>query len=720
MIDKFNKHSYFKNRELSWLDFNGRVLEEARDPENPLLERVNFLGITQSNVDEFFMVRVASLNKMYSVNIQTTDASGMTPKAQIDAINVKEQKMVEKRYTTYNRSLLPQLEKNNIKIIKAADATEGQYKFIRRYFNDELYPVLTPLADDSSRPFPFISNNSINIAVRIHENSNQKNKRFATVRIPDVFSRLVRLPHEENTFILIEDIIKEFIGSLFTGYKVSEAAAYRVIRDMDLDVAEEDTSDLLREVQKQLKKREHGGVMRLEIENTMGNRLSKRLIETLGVEDKAIYRINGPIDLTFLKKLSGLVEGHKELRYSSFTPFVDPKLTSGKNIFSALRKRDFFLHHPYDSFSTVVRFIEQAATDPNVLAIKMTLYRVSGNSPIIKYLGMAAQHGKQVTVLVEVKARFDEENNVRWAKQLEKMGCHVIYGLVGLKTHCKIALVIRHDEDGIRRYLHLGTGNYNDVTANFYTDMGILTANSDIGVDASNLFNMLSGYSKPPYFHKLHISPHKIREFIVKKVDDEIKVAQTGQKALIRMKMNSLSDQKIIEKLYEASAAGVKIELIIRGICCLKNNIPGISDNIEVHSIIGRFLEHSRIYYFYNEGKEDVYLSSADMMTRNLDRRVELLFPALQEDLQRKIISIFMTMWEDNVKARVLSNDSFVKIDRRGLSRLNSQEYFIKEAQKKNKLLLERQQEEKNDAAAFTPMTHHEDPVQLPDNKREE
>ncbi|MCC7667937.1 MAG: RNA degradosome polyphosphate kinase [Liquorilactobacillus satsumensis] len=718
MTENFDNHSYFKNRELSWLDFNGRVLEEARDPENPLLERVNFLGITQSNVDEFFMVRVASLNKMYSVNIQTTDASGMTPKEQIDAINIQEQKMVEKRYTTYNRSLLPQLEKNNIRIIKASEATEEQYKFIRRYFNDELYPVLTPLADDSSRPFPFISNNSLNIAVRIHESSNEKNKRFATVRIPDVFARIIRLPHADNTFILLEDVIKEFIGSLFTGYRVSEAAAYRVIRDMDLDVAEEDTSDLLREVQKQLKQREHGGVMRLEIENTMSERLSKRLIKTLAVDDKAVYRINGPIDLTFLKKLPRVVTGHADLSYPAFKPFVDPKLTAGKNIFAALRKRDFLLHYPYNSFATVVRFIEQAATDPNVLAIKMTLYRVSGNSPIIKYLGMAAQHGKQVTVLVEVKARFDEENNVRWAKQLEKMGCHVIYGLVGLKTHCKVALVIRHDEDGIRRYLHLGTGNYNDVTANFYTDMGILTANSDIGVDASHLFNMLSGYSKPPYFHKLHISPHKIREFINKKIDEEIKISKTGKKALIKMKMNSLSDQKIIEKLYEAAAAGVKIQLIVRGICCLKNDLPAIGNNIEVHSIVGRFLEHSRIYYFYNEGKEDVYLSSADMMTRNLDRRVELLFPALQEDLQRKIISIFKTMWEDNVKTRVLNGESFEKIDRRGLARLSAQEYFVAEAQKKNKLLLDRQKEAARDDSVFTPMTQHDS--SLPDDQREE
>lgn len=719
MIKKFDKHSYFKNRELSWLDFNGRVLEEARDPENPLLERVNFLGITQSNVDEFFMVRVASLNKMDSVGIKTTDASGMTPKQQIDAINLLEQQMVVKRYNTYNRSLLPQLEKEKIKIAKIKNITDEQHHSLHRYFNDDLYPVLTPLADDSSRPFPFISNNSLNLAIRLQENKNSKNKPFATIRIPETFGRLIKLPREENCFILVEEIIKEFIGTLFPGFQVIESATYRVIRDMDLDVAEEDTSNLLREVQKQLKKREHGKVMRLEIEASMSHNLSDRLIKNLNVDQSAVYRINGPIDLTFLKKLPGKVTGHDDLHYQPFRAFVDPQLAPGQNIFAAIRQHDFLMQHPYDSFSSVVHFIEQAASDPSVLAIKMTLYRVSGNSPIIKYLGLAAQKGKQVTVLVEVKARFDEENNVRWAKQLEKMGCHVIYGLVGLKTHCKMALVIRREEDGIRRYLHLGTGNYNDVTANFYTDMGIFTANLDMGIDASNIFNMLSGYAKPPYFHKLHISPHKIREFISRKIDDEINYAQNGQTAEIRMKMNSLSDQKIIEKLYQASAAGVKIKLIVRGICCLKNDLPGISENIEVHSIVGRFLEHSRIYYFYNQGNEDVYLSSADMMTRNLDRRVELLFPALQSEIKAKIISIFNLMWQDNLKARVLHGDQFERIDRRGLEPFSSQEYFVQEAMKKNQVLLESRQQAKANSV-FQPMMHHDDPLQFQIDPKEE
>lgn len=704
MSKKYGKANYFVNRELSWLDFNGRVLEEARDPENPLLERANFLGITQSNVDEFFMVRIASLYKLHSAGVTSTDISGMTPKEQIDAVNEKEQEMVAKRYTTYNRSLLPQLEKNNINILQPENLNTQQYEFIRRYFNDELYPVLTPMADDSSRPFPFISNESLNIAVRLQKNKDKEHV-FATVRVPDVFARLVKLPTTPNDFILLEDIIKEFISQLFTGYEVKNSATYRVIRDMDLDVAEEDTSDLLRAVQKQLKEREHGGAVRLEIESTMHKSLRNRLLNNFNINEKATYTINGPIDLTFLKKLPKLVINHDDLKYPTFKSYANPLLSSNHDIFQAIREHDYLLQHPYDSFSSVINFIRQAANDSNVLAIKMTLYRVSGNSPIIKYLGLAAQRGKQVTVLVEVKARFDEENNVRWAKKLEQMGCHVIYGLVGLKTHSKIALIIRRDEDGIRRYLHLGTGNYNDITANFYTDMGLLTCDRDMGIDATNLFNMLSGYSQPPYFHKLHLSPQHIRNFINEKIGAEILAAKQGRPAEIRMKMNSLSDGKIIEKLYEASAAGVKVKLIIRGICCLRNNIPNISTNIEVHSIVGRFLEHSRIYYFYNDGNEDVYLSSADMMSRNLNRRVEILFPILQNDIRLRTIDIFNTMWQDNTKTRVLNGTQFKKLNRRGLQSLNAQEYFIEEAKKMNKKLLAKNEDNTKRSTTFQPMT---------------
>lgn len=711
----FLKPEYFKNRELSWMDFNDRVLEEARNKDNPLLERINFLGITQSNVDEFFMVRVASLHKLIAAGIKTTDSSGQTPEKQLDAINQKEHRAVEKRYSTYWRSLLPLLEKKNIFIKEVKDLNAQQYEFVRRYFSDELYPIITPMADDTNRPFPFIANDSLNIAVGLKDKEDGKNY-YATLRVPNNFKRLVKLPKADNSFVLLEDIIKEFVSSFFDGYEVKEAATFRVTRDMDLDVAERDTSDFLRSVQKQLKDREHGKVVRLEIEKSMGEKLRSRLFDKLKVKKNEIYEISGPIDLTFLKKLAGVVKGHEKMRYAPIKGYVDPDLALSSDIFANIRQRDYLVQHPYDSFDTVLNFICKAAHDDKVLAIKMTLYRVSGNSPIIKYLGQAAQAGKQVTVLVEVKARFDEENNVHWAKTLEQMGCHVIYGLKGLKTHTKITLVIRRDEDGIRRYIHLGTGNYNDVTAHFYTDMGLFTSRRDLGVDATNLFNMLSGYSRPPYFRQLRISPKHIREFINQKIDNEIEIAKTGRKAEIHMKMNSLSDPEIIGKLYEASHAGVKIHLIVRGICCLRTDIPGISDNIEVHSIVGRLLEHSRIYYFYNNGNQDVYLSSADMMKRNLNRRVETLFPILQPDLKERVLHIYDIMWNDNVKTRVLHNDVYSMFDRRGKKALNSQEYFIHQAQEKERELKQKEDEDR-DPDVFEVMRKEDNDLTLEEKK---
>ena len=674
--------SIFINRELSWLDFNDRCLDEARNPDEPLLERANFLGITQSNVDEFYMVRVASLSKLVAADVQSKDASGLTPLEQLNAFNEKEHEVVERRYSTYSRSLLPLLRRQNIRILDVDELSEDQEEYIRRYFNNELYPVLTPMADDQSRPVPFISNDSLNIAIRLRSEEDGKHE-FATVRVPNIFPRLVKLPDGENDFIMLEDIVKKYLDRLFDGYEIRQASCYRVTRDMDLDVSESDTSDFLLAVRKQLKDREHGHVTRLEVESSMSAKLVKHLMKRLNVDEPSVFSINGPIDLTFLKKLPGLVEGHDDLRYEPMHAYIDPALRSDHNIFDSIREKDYLVQHPYDSFDAVLNFVKQAAKDPDVLAIKMTLYRVSGNSPIIKYLGQAAQAGKQVTVLVEVKARFDESNNVHWARTLEQMGCHVIYGLVGLKTHTKVTLVIRRDSDGIRRYLHLGTGNYNDVTAHFYTDLGLFTCDRDLGVDATNLFNMLSGYSKPPYFSKLRISPKLIRQFIYEKIDNEIAIARAGRHAEIHMKMNSLSDQDVIAKLYEASAAGVKIHLIVRGICCLRTEIPGVSDNIEVHSIVGRFLEHSRIYYFYNDGKEEVYLASADMMRRNLNRRVETLFPILQDDLKARVLDIFAKMWRDNVQARILHGTEWVHADRRGQSPFSSQEYFIAEAEEK-------------------------------------
>ncbi len=711
MYKDFYKPQNYVNRELSWIDFNGRVLEEATDMSNPLLERANFLGITQSNVDEFFMVRVASLHKLAAANVTTTDASGLTPQEQLDAVNAKEHRMVKQRYEVYNQQIIPDLAKKEINILHIADLNEKQREFIRRYFSDELMPVLTPMADDTSRPFPFIANNSLNIAVQLQRDPNQKEEdhqhkeilegdqevdtremephddrkesdiKFATVRVPSIYKRLVRLPGDNN-FMLIDELIKQFLGQLFPGYQILATATYRVMRDMDLDVAEEDTSDLLRAVKHQLREREHGQVMRLEVENTIDQWLEDQLVDNLHVGERSIYEVDGPVDLTFLKKLPGMVDGHADLRFPKFTPYLNPELDMDHNIFAAIRKNDYLMQHPYESFQAVVNFIHQAAIDPQVLAIKMTLYRVSGNSPIIKYLGMAAQQGKQVTVLVEVKARFDEQNNVRWAQRLERMGCHVIYGLVGLKTHCKISLVIRRDEDGLRRYMHLGTGNYNDVTANFYTDMGMLTCDQEIGIDMTNLFNMLSGFARPPYFNKLRVSPDGIREFIDEKIDQQIKIAENGNPAFIRMKMNSLSDKQIIARLYEAASKGVKIQLLVRGITCLRNDLPELHGNIEVHSIVGRFLEHSRIYYFKGNGNEEIYLASADMMTRNLNRRVEELFPVEQPAVKQKAIRIFDDMWRDNVKARELVGDHYERIDRHGAEPFNAQEYFAETATK--------------------------------------
>lgn len=735
MYKDFYQPKNYVNRELSWIDFNGRVLDEALDPHNPLLEQANFVGITQSNVDEFFMVRVASLHKLSAADVKTTDASGMTPGEQLKAVNAKEHQMVERRYQVYNKHILPELAKHDIRIIRERDLDEKDYEFTRRYFNDELLPVLTPMADDASRPFPFINNGSLNVAVKLHRNIKKSNgdhasevlegdqevqgqtpephddrqhkgEKFATIRVPSIYKRLVKLP-EKNHFVLIDDLIQEFMNVLFTGYKIDASGTYRVMRDMDLDVAEEDTSDLLRSVQHQLRAREHGQVMRLEIGKNFDEWLEDRLVENMGVADDAIYRVDGPVDLSFLKKLSGMVIGHNNLRYAPFKPYLNPVLDMDHNIFNAIRQKDYLLQHPYDSFQSVVNFIHQAAMDEQTLAIKMTLYRVSGNSPIIKYLGMAAQRGKQVTVLVEVKARFDEKNNVRWARRLERMGCHVIYGLAGLKTHCKLALVIRRDEDGLRRYMHLGTGNYNDVTANFYTDMGLLTCDYELGIDMTNLFNMLSGFARPKYFHKLHVSPNGIREFINEKIDQQIKIAQSGNPALIGMKMNSLSDKQIIAHLYEAAAAGVEIHLIVRGITCLRNDLPELHGNIHVHSIIGRFLEHSRIYYFAGNDHEEIYLASADMMTRNLNRRVEELYPVTEADTKVRAINIFKDMWKDNLKAWQLDGDHYVKMKPGDQQPFSSQQFFMEEATELRKEEKHKRKNKKRFSNVFETLTKH-------------
>lgn len=691
--NEFHLPEYYENRELSWLKFDARVLNEAKDKSIPLLERLKFVSITSSNLDEFFMVRVASLKDMVHAGYRKRDIAGMTASEQLERINTATRKLVESQYNTYNRSLVPLMASNGIHIIeKYEELTAEQAAYVDRYFEEDVYPVLTPMAVDASRPFPLIRNKTLNIAALLSSKKDEKHKdavEFATVQVPGVLPRLVPIPAdasedsgevEGRTFILLEQIIEKNIDKLFLNYHVLCAHPYRVMRNADLPIDEDEAADLLKEIQKQLKKRQWGEVIRLEVEASVDKKLLRFLKDELKVAEEDIFQISGPIDLTFLMKMYGL-SGCDSLRYEPYKPQRVPEIEPGEDIFEAIRVGDILLHHPYETFDPVVDFIRQAASDPDVLAIKQTLYRVSGNSPIIASLAQAAENGKQVSVLVELKARFDEENNIVWAKKLEQAGCHVIYGLVGLKTHSKIALVVRREEDGIRRYVHLGTGNYNDSTAKLYTDCGIFTCNEAIGEDATAVFNMLSGYSEPLSWNELVLAPIWLRTRFMRLIARETKHAREGKPAKIVAKMNSLCDEGIIAALYEASAAGVEIELIVRGICCLKVGIPGISENIHVRSIVGNFLEHSRIFFFLNDGEEELYMGSADWMPRNLDRRVEILFPVLDDTLKEKVKHILDVELADNTKAHVLKPDGeYEKIDRRGKVLVNSQKQFCEEA----------------------------------------
>ena len=686
----FTKPEYYQNRELSWLKFEHRILNEARDKSNPLLERLKFASIVSSNLDEFFMVRVASLKDMVHAKYKKRDMSGMTATEQLEAISERTKELVELQYSTYNRSLVPLMQTNHIRMIDSYEAlTEEQAVFVDRYFEESVYPVLTPMAVDASRPFPLIRNKTLNIAALLKKKEGEVE--FATVQVPSVLPRLVEIPGvdaEEKCFILLEQIIEKNIDKLFLNYKVLCAHPYRVMRNADLTIDEEEAEDLLKEIEKQLKKRQWGEVIRLEVEHDIDKKLLNILKAELKVANQDIFKINGPIDLTFLMKMYG-IPNCDHLRNKGYKPQRVPEIEPGTDIFEAIKKGDILLRHPYQTFDPVVDFIRQAASDPDVLAIKQTLYRVSGNSPIIASLAQAAENGKQVSVLVELKARFDEENNIVWAKKLEQAGCHVIYGLVGLKTHSKIALVVRKEEDGIRRYVHLGTGNYNDSTAKLYTDCGIFTCHEAIGEDATAVFNMLSGYSEPPSWNKLTLAPIWLRSKFEKLIAREIKYAKAGRPAHIIAKMNSLCDEGIIKLLYEASATGVKIQLIVRGICSLKTGIPGVSENIEVRSIVGNFLEHSRIFYFLNDGNEEIFMASADWMPRNLDRRVEILFPVLDEKLQKRVKHILDIELSDTLKAHILNADgNYEKIDKRGKVLLCSQDYFCEEAIKEAEALL--------------------------------
>ncbi len=720
-----NQPQYYVNRELSWLEFNNRILEEARDKTVLLFERMKFLSITASNLDEFFMVRVASLKDMVHAGYEKRDIAGMTPKEQLTAISQKTHELVNLQYSTLNRSIKPALKKEKLLLLDGHEnMTKKQTEYADRYFMEYVYPVLTPMAVDSSRPFPLIRNKSLNLGALLikkdtvkellpeikeetkgkktakaggksagktgkAEKKPEKEIEFATVQVPSGIPRLILLPSEkegEKAVILLEELIERNIHKLFLNYEVICAYPYRIMRNADLTIEEDEAEDLLKEIEKQIKKRQWGEAIRLEVEEHIDKRLLKILKKELDMKEEDIYYSSGPLDLTFLMKLYG-TEGYSHLKMPKFTPQPIKELSTEEDIFTQIRRSDILLHHPYQTFEPVVSFIRQAAKDPEVLAIKQTLYRVSGNSPIIASLAEAAENGKQVSVLVELKARFDEENNIIWAKKLEKAGCHVIYGLLGLKTHSKITLVVRSEEDGIRRYVHLGTGNYNDATAKLYTDLGLFTCSRSIGEDATAVFNMLSGYSEPLGWNKLSLAPLGLREKFLSLIEREKKYAQEGREAFIEAKMNSLCDKEIIAALYAASQAGVTISLLVRGICCLRPNIPGISETITVHSIVGNYLEHARIFRFCNNGEEEIYLGSADWMPRNLDRRVEILFPVEQENLKAKIRHILQVQFADTENKHIMKADgSYEAVDRRGKVKVDAQKQFCTEAEEEVKI----------------------------------
>lgn len=655
-----NDTAYYNNRELSWLAFNERVLQEAQDDSNPLLERLKFISIFSSNLDEFFMVRVAGLKDQVKAGFnQPENKAGLTPKKQLEKISSKAHELMQVQYDTYQNVLLPALQEEGIEQLSFHDLTKEQREFIEEYFDEQIFPVLTPVAIDAYRPFPMLLNKSLNLAAILYDERQtveENRTKLGIVQVPSLLERFIFLPNEDNKqkFIFLEDVISNFTHKLFTGYAVSSVTRFRITRNADLTIHEEGARDLLKVIEKELKKRKWGAAVRLEVgTDNLDKRVLSLLYEVLEVKDEDVYMIGGPLDLTCLFALyKKLASTYEHLIYPAFIPQPPQDLDDEEDIFEKVLEQDVLLHHPFESFHPVIDFVADAAEDPDVLAIKQTLYRVSGDSPVIQALKTAAENGKQVTVLVELKARFDEENNVQWAKELEKAGCHVIYGVSHLKTHSKITLVVRRKHGKIERFVHLGTGNYNDATAKLYTDFGYITSRKDFGIDATNFFNYLSGYTMKPHFHRISVAPFDIRQQFIELIDEEIRYHKQYENGYIIAKMNSLTDKPLIQKLYEASQAGVQIDLIVRGICCLRPQIPGVSDNIRVISVVGRYLEHSRIYYFHHNGEEKIYLSSADWMTRNMEKRVEISFPILGFDMKTRIKDVLQLILDDNVKAR--------------------------------------------------------------------
>lgn len=651
--------SLYINRELSWLEFNQRVLDEALDPRHPLLERVKFLSIVSSNLDEFFMIRVAAIKEQILADVVEYSPDGRSPLEQLKAIHERASLMFKHMSSCFWDDLHPKLAAAGIHLLRMTELKDEERKALAEVFANQIFPVLTPLAFDPGHPFPYISNLSLNLAVVVRDPAGEE--KFARVKVPDVLPRLVEVPGESTErrafrFVWLEDVIAENLGMLFPGMTVKESYTFRVTRNADIEIEEDEAEDLIRSIAESLRQRRFGSVVRVGVQNSMPLRIKDILAENLEVTNDDVYHLTPPHALSHLLMLLKLPR--PELKDVPFLPGSVVPEEEADDMFAVIRRGDLILHHPYDSFSPVVQFIKAAATDPNVLAIKQTLYRIGKESPLIPLFIQAAESGKQVAVLVELKARFDEENNIVWAQQLERAGVHVVYGLVGLKTHAKMALVVRKEQESLRRYVHLGTGNYNPSTARVYTDLSYFTCREEICNDASEVFNFLTGYSQRDTYRKLIVAPVNLRERMSELIRREIEHAKNGRPARMILKMNALTDIKVIETLYDASKAGVKIDLIVRGISCLRPGLKGVSENIRVTSIVGRFLEHSRVFYFANDCRPELYLSSADMMGRNLDRRVELMFPisdpALADSIKREVLE---TALKDNVRARVLNPD---------------------------------------------------------------
>jgi polyphosphate kinase len=656
--------SFFINRELSWIRFNRHVLDEARDMSHPLLERVKFLAIFANNLDEYFMVRVSGLQRQLVKGVLKYPPDGMTPSQQLEAIRKMLIPELEAQYYIWHEEILPRLDASGIHIHMYADLTQQQKELMRTFFIDEIFPVLTPLVFDSAHPFPFISNLSLNLAIIIRDQNNKDF--FARVKVPtNLFPRLVRIPpkktgeHGDDSvvhYVYLEEIISANLDMLFTGLNVVASFPFRITRDADIDIEVDDASDLITTVEEVMEQRARGRPVRIELECSMHEGICHMLEKKLGVTSGMLYRVGHPVGMADLMQLLSL--DRPDLKDIPFQPSIPSDLAEANDLFSVIRNHDILLYHPYDSFSPVINFLRQAAHDPDVLAIKITLYRVGSNSPVVNALMEAHENGKAVAALIELKARFDEENNIGWARALENEGVHVVYGVVGLKVHAKLCMVVRREKDGIRRYLHLGTGNYNATTSRIYTDFGLFTCDKEKGEDVANLFNLLTGYARITNYKKLLVAPVTIRNGIIDRIDREISCHREHGDGHIIFKMNALIDPLCITALYRASQAGVKVDLQVRGICCLRPGIDGVSENITVTSIVGRFLEHARIYYFHNGGNEEVFLGSADLMPRNLDRRVEILFPIENPHYRKAIIStILPVQLNDTTKVRLLKPD---------------------------------------------------------------